>query len=257
MNLEKIFIEIAKDDLKSSTILYKKKQYRNSYFLFQQSIEKANKAFLLFNDISESDMKEIRHDQFKPYRREIEKNLKKLNEFKKSYINQFEELKNNSVIKQLDFDNMDENLKFALKLIDSLKNIDLINISEEELSQGIIAIKKLTKIKIDLSDNNIELFFKNIGLISRYAHEEIKDLLHKIIPYFLDLIFIQISLLFGAYITIQHSSISRYPEKNINPLLIYNEKLPIIKKFPEFENIFNNSFSKLENFIKIKEKNKH
>src|SRR5258708_8408077 len=74
-----MWIKLALSDLKSAKILYTQKQYRTSYFLFQQATEKANKAHALkFKFINEEDFKDIRHDQFKIDRRYYTKRIKEL-----------------------------------------------------------------------------------------------------------------------------------------------------------------------------------
>lgn len=43
-----LWLDIAKEDLQAAKILYLAKQHRNSYYFFQQSVEKANKAFAIY-----------------------------------------------------------------------------------------------------------------------------------------------------------------------------------------------------------------
>ena len=47
MEIITTLIKLALSDLKAARILYSEKQFRASYFLFQQASEKATKAFAL------------------------------------------------------------------------------------------------------------------------------------------------------------------------------------------------------------------
>lgn len=74
-----IWLDIAESDLYASKILYEKKQYRVSYFLFQQASEKANKAYaLISNQFTETQFENIQHKQFKIHRNLIEVQKKKI-----------------------------------------------------------------------------------------------------------------------------------------------------------------------------------
>ena len=60
------WLNIALNDLESAILLHRNGKYRNSYFLFQQASEKANKAAVLFSsDFTEKEIEETSHDQFK------------------------------------------------------------------------------------------------------------------------------------------------------------------------------------------------
>ena len=75
----KVWIDLSKSDLNSSKILHENGHYRNSYFLFQQTTEKANKAFALISEIlTETELKTIQHDQTKIYRKAIVKQEKNI-----------------------------------------------------------------------------------------------------------------------------------------------------------------------------------
>jgi HEPN domain-containing protein len=115
--------KLALSDLKSSKILYHEKQYRTSYFLFQQATEKCNKAHALkFKFVTENDFKVIRHDQFKLDRKFI---TKRIEELEKKITEPVDSLKLMGKI---------EGLKESLRSIDEIKNKDLINIISVALS---------------------------------------------------------------------------------------------------------------------------
>jgi len=66
------WLAISKEDLQAAKILYLANQYRNSYYFFQQAVEKANKALALFVGFTEEELrKEIGHNQLKIFRKQI------------------------------------------------------------------------------------------------------------------------------------------------------------------------------------------
>lgn len=93
MNSIEVFLNLTKDDLKSSKLLYKENQYRTSYFFFQQAVEKANKAYGLHSGlIGENDLQKISHDQFKIHKKDL---INQEEEYKKFLL-----LFENSIIAQ-------------------------------------------------------------------------------------------------------------------------------------------------------------
>jgi hypothetical protein len=73
----------------------------------------------------------------------------------------------------------------------------------------------------------------------------------------IDIPFIFKTLYFCALITIRHSSLTRYPnfEKELNPIEIYNRKLPIIRKQPDFMELLDKAISKLLKLVDVKNLN--
>ena len=76
-----------------------------------------------------------------------------------------------------------------------------------------------------------------------------------IFPLISDLIFISFTLYFCAILTIQHSSLSRYPSDNVNPENIYIKELPIVNKQIEFIELLEGAVLRMEKIHK-KEENK-
>ena len=60
-----LWIQVAQNDLEDAKVLYSSKRYRNSFYLFPQSVEKANKALGLFYGKTEKDLKGYSHNQMK------------------------------------------------------------------------------------------------------------------------------------------------------------------------------------------------
>lgn len=268
----KIWIELALSDLRSSQLLYDNKHFRTSYFFFQQATEKANKAYaLLGGQLNERDFKDIQHDQLKIFRKTIVKQEFKL----KTLIQVLEPLKKVADYKLISTKNLKEYgnaLSDSLKYIDSLRHHDLVNTSLADLNYLLRQLKKVkeTKIKIPLnfekkfkiiminvadwvgqfeSNEAIEskmeiLNFINDGELSRQLSEL---MLNQIISAMIDIVFINLTLYFCAIITIQHSSLSRYPDNNgTNPDNIYVLRLPLVKKQKEFMNYLQDAINRLD-----------
>lgn len=65
-------IEIAKSDLASSKLLFDNGLYLQSTFYLQQGVEKANKAFAIFNEIIKADeIRKLGHDHIELHKKRI------------------------------------------------------------------------------------------------------------------------------------------------------------------------------------------
>lgn len=281
MELAKTLIKLSKSNLKSSRILYENGQFRTSYFFFQQSAEKANKAFGLLNEIiSEDDIfkNKIQHNQAKIYRKGLAEQEEKANKLLNT-IKPFPQLENHKFVQQIDFAEYQKYLKNGLSKIDSLYNLDLVRIPASDLSYFLRELRKLenakTKIKMpskapkgmkkDLL--NLADFIGSIGTQEAIkGKEEFEEMLNdekkftqffnilrnKIVPMQVDMFFVNYTLWICAIITVQHSSITRYPdEKNDSPIDIYNKKLPLVKKQPQFMDFLEKALVKLKNLAKL------
>jgi HEPN domain-containing protein len=266
----KIWTELALSDLKSSIILYDNKQFRTSYFLFQQASEKANKAFaILGGQFNEKRIKKIGHDQFKIFTRTI----RIQGEVVKNLINclkPFPKVINHKVLAKRNLNEYGKSLNESINFIDNLSQHDLVNISLTDLNIILKQLKKIreSKIKIPLNfENDFKKGMLNIAdwvgqfetkeaieaklefhkLIS--DKEEVKKLYtlvtDEILPLMLEISTINLTLYFCAIITIQHSSLTRYPEQGNNPIVLYTSKLPLIKKQKDFMNHLMYSLNKI------------
>jgi HEPN domain-containing protein len=267
----KLWTELALSDLKSSQLLHDNKHFRTSYFFFQQAAEKANKAFVLFaGQLTQKDFKDIQHDQLKIYRKTI---VKQENELKTLIqgLEPLEKISDHKLVSTTNLKQYSKSLLDSVQHIDSLRNYDLINISVVDLNYLLRQLKtiKETKIKIPV---NYEKKFKNVMLsvadwVGQFETQEAIEgkkeimnfinnkeqskqlwevLVNQIFPLMIDLVFINLTLYFCAIITIQHSSLSRYPDNDRSPENIYIPKLPLVKKQKEFMNYLQDAISKLE-----------
>lgn len=267
----KIWIELAWNDLKSSQLLFDNKHYRTSYFFFQQASEKANKAFALFGgQLAEIEFKEIQHDQFLIFKKSIRKQETEIKTLLAT-ISPLTKVANHNLISKTNLTEYCKSLSDSVHHIGNLKNSDLINISTQDLNYLLRQLKKAkdTKIKIPI---NYEKKFRNAMLNvadwvgqfeTKEAIEAKKELqnfindqdqtkklyevmLNQIFPSMIDIAFIHLTFYCCAIITYKHSTLTRYPENEINPQHLYKLTLPIVKKQKEFMSYLENAIGKLE-----------
>jgi len=270
-NTIKIWLDISKSDLISSQILYKNGKYRNSYFLFQQAAEKANKAFALHCEIlTEKELLKIQHDQTKIYRKTLVKQEKSIAETIE-LLKPFKDPNDLKIFSLQQFSNQHTELKKSISFIDSLRNCDLVNFTTKDLNASLKQIKGIRdfKIKLPKDFNNIMesqmlAMGEWIGQFdidkAKSSKKEIQDFLRNkdeskrffellkttIYPLIFELMFINLTLYICAILTVQHSSLSRYPSDGINPESIYLKKLPIVRKQPEFMKLLMEVITRME-----------
>jgi len=272
MNNIENWIELSISDLNSSKLLYKNKHYRTSYFLFQQAVEKANKAYGLFNGIiTEDEIKKIGHDQLKIYRKSIIAERKNIQELITS-MEPYPKIKNHEIVKNINLETYNNNLNNGLQVIDDLRNYDLVKIPIYCLNNMIKILKDIEKSKIVIPRNSNLIFedriLKLVDWIGKFEtteanetkinfeiivkdkkkSEEFYNFIIERLPFCVDLTFIAYDFYFCTLITIQHSSLTRYPMDELNPLEIYTEKLSLIKKQYDFMNLFEKALIKLQKF---------
>lgn len=270
-----IWINLAISDLTSSRILYEVGQFRTSYFLFQQATEKANKAFALYADlIQEDELADIRHDQFKMYRRSIVKQEAELKHFIAVTETLPSKIKNHEMFGFNTVQSVHKGQVEIIRLIDGLKNRDLINISSVELNKIYKELFTSTNTKIILPKNFDRKFQQTILKLADWVGDfetpeaiaarkeylkivndkkkskELFAVMVKVLKITTDFAFIFCTLVVCGLLTIQHSSLTRYPVQGQNPLDIYTSKLPIIKKQPLFMELLKRVLVKMKELVK-------
>jgi len=280
MNLTQIFLDISINDLKSAMLLYEKRFYRNSYFLFQQSAEKANKALGMFlGHSSFEELKKVSHNPMRIYRKIIKKQADDINEFNLR-IKQHNNIVEHEFTKRMEIVNYNASLDAGLKGIDDLGKMDLINIPVAELrylsdTLGELLIFSNKKNKLPRGfEKDIEPEFEKViyefadwigkfGIEGKKKKSEFEELIQKnefskeLIPLlpklfdiYFDLIFIFYSFSICAVITLQHCSLTRYPDNGKNPLKIYTNQLPLIKMQSCFMKILGEALIKFRKLAK-------
>lgn len=258
--LAKELLKIAKADVNASSLLYNQKLYPQSYFYFQQATEKATKSYFLFLEIIDKKIAfDVRHNLFKLHKKvllQAQETNKQAMDFTGMYpFLQVAGLDRERLVKK------HNSIQDDLILFDKLKDYDLINISSKNIKVFLDNLEslnvKVVKMPEDLSQsikNYFRLLIDDIkmhnseGAIqmakaledsltdpewTEFIHVHFKEIIRTV----LDSIFIYATIFFTSFLTVQHSSISRYPNNEnpeITPLKIYSRKLPLVKWQPDF-----------------------
>lgn len=249
-------LKVAKSDVAASEILYENRLFSQSYFYFQQATEKATKALILFLEMSSAkETFNVRHNIFKLHKTHFFK-AKEENEKALNIVKTLPFFETSGLIKSKEIKEQLNNSEELLSFFDSMKEFDLINIPTKDIHLFLEKIKSLdlkrNRIPADL-EKWIEIFFmpfisemeSHDSILAKYMakemkaafeSEEIGDLIRghfaDVIESFVHIMYSYAVLYFSGYLTIQHSSISRYPDTNNpkrSPLRIYNKKLSVVK----------------------------
>lgn len=255
MALKNDLIEIALNDIRSASLLYDKKLYAQSFFLFQQASEKANKAYgLCVGLITEKEAKEsIGHNQLKIHRKAVVAEQKELESTLKILANN-PDVANHTYLKGKDIGAYSERLQEGLKFHDSAKQKELLNYTQESLDYFLDAIEELCYLRFKLGKKakenvlnelkNYEDFGKSffaekdkMDLIEAMK-EDNRDQLISVVQQFskhqIKSLFMLVTFYFCAIVTIRHSTLSRYPDETNNPLTFYSRSNPSVKNQPYF-----------------------
>ncbi len=229
MNTKHVLLDIAKSDLVAAKSLFKKKLYPQAVFYLEQSVEKATKSFGLhlqqaqedvkkffgldLNVIGEKELKNIGHNSWEIYFN-IAKGFK--NNFPGLFKNfpKFDEDmdKSRSYLKQYGYKIPDEGVEGIISILNNLETeIKRIKINKNEMEQS----KNETGRNLQEGVNTLI--------------EEEPELIESIIS----LVICFIRLLFLSMLLCPHTTSSRYPYPKYkhNPLRLYTDKHPIIKRF--------------------------
>lgn len=263
MDIVEILLQISKEDLKASKLLYENKFYPHAVFYLQQSVEKAAKSLLIALGLANyQEIKSyISHEVYKIIKLYEEK-LKDLKQNVKIVIEFLPGLKDSILNEALGF------LKIILNIPKEVEKIsERWNESEREIEElikgireGYIETQKLRE--NDLYNKNLEKYKEFIQLTRKELHKKsidedettiledvftnsfFKEFTNLYIPLFSLYSLFQLSIL-----TFKHVVISRYtePEIKLDPLRFYNKDTPIIKKYNDVVEITELILKELEN----------
>lgn len=265
MKMTTDLLHISTMDLQASRVLHEKELHPQAVFYFQQSVEKACKAFaLLTNQVTEKELpREVGHETIKIFEmaakhqvvrfKKLEENLNKLPELKtltifkdfdaRKNLNEFE--RSLSEIEEIKEDRDDLIYISSRDIRRILKEIKLTNKDFEKgkrsLSNFKISERTWNKQKVEILEfckvllkNDITQFEE---VKSSFEKAETKLLVEKSIKDLLEpltiALLISVSLYYLAIITLPHSIITRYPLKGLTPLEIYTKELPVVKMLPK------------------------
>lgn len=260
-NLARQFLKIAKADIRASKVLYKSRLYAQSYFYFQQATEKATKGFALLLEMSTAkDVFNMRHNVFKLHRKNIQ-DAKRNNQATVNLAKALPFMETSGLIETKKIQAQITSSEQSENFFENMRDYDLVNIPTKDINLFLKNIEGLeirrAKIPEDLESRIEELFMPFIEKVERheskaalYMAKEMRVALKSeefgqfIREHFADVIMTTIHFLyahtvlyFSGFLTIQHSSKSRYLDTDdpaINPLAIYKKRLPVVKYQPLF-----------------------
>ena len=272
-NIASIWLSLAAGDLKSSRILYEKRQYRNAYFMFQQASEKANKAMWLITGILQpDDLFKLSHDQFKTYRSQYKKQLESAETYL-AIVRQYTEPAGQEMIEPGRLENHATDIRNKIGYLDGAREKDLVNIPLRDLTTTHRILVQLEKQKITIphipDEELIAFFGRLVSWIATFKNEEslkaqeqingyisvpenreqMRQYLVKAVYVIVDWAFIEHVLSVCAALTIQHSSRTRYPHNGIDPSAIYTRKLPLVKKQPFFIDMLEKALKRMKKHL--------
>ena len=260
------------DDLDSSVILYDREHYPQSVFYLQQAVEKAVKSMgLFFEVVSEKDLlKNVGHKPLEVFRKPVNKfseDLMVLNKNLEDYPASKEILN----LSEINFDEFISSIKKTKHEFNKyINNISDYNLTKEELEEYITQIKNLNtqienankkiaeegisdeqfaamKEKFKINSESVFMSLEIPDKIKEQMRNELKLILKLFSPkkeffefmmyFIIKAIGIGRNLFYLSIITSLHSTKSRYPEENFNPLTFYTPECPLIEKLPEIQYI--------------------
>lgn len=268
MELKNIFLEIALKDLQSANLLYDKKFYSQSFFLFQQASEKANKALGLSIDVisGNKDMG-INHNQIKIHSKtansqlsDVASTLEKLAKHPK--------ITSHELFKMIDINSYKETLQNSVSYLNSIKKEDLLNHTQSDLISFQVILDELYNARVILNEKSKEEIYSNLNIyldfiklfgaanaqqelskaIADENQTELISIIKTVARYQLKMIFIYYTFYLCALVTSPHYNLSRYPDEKHNPLVFYKKSNPIVKHQPIFINYLEKAIKMFQRF---------
>ncbi|TAJ47404.1 MAG: HEPN domain-containing protein [Chitinophagaceae bacterium] len=265
-----LWLDIALDDIETARILYDKGKHRSSYFHFQQASEKANKAFAIMAGLlTAEELADIQHNQLKIYRKSLRKQEVKIQEIK-TVVGKLPKGSEHPFLSEDILTTQSNAMNQGISHIDGLNNQNLKDLSLTELSAIIREIRKIDKIKIKLPKNIYphidKKFLELASWVGQFPTEEAQQAQQEYLDFvrnkeqsaevygYIDEVFkmaikigfVETVFFYCALLTIKHSSATRYPEVDTNPLKEYHPKMAIIKKQPAFMDLLEMAINRLK-----------
>jgi hypothetical protein len=270
MDYTKELLTISKTDLVSSRTLHVHGQFSQAYFLFQQAVEKANKAFgLLTGVVKQDDLMKVGHDQIKIFKKGLKEQELKIDEHNK-IIEHLDHIKNHEFYKTIPIASASEKIGKADSFLDSLRNMDLVRIDADVVDLFISELIKLRDEKLTEIENydreiidQLKITADWIGsfgteeslrqkseLMGQLADNQSQEVLLKYCKdtskVIVEIAYVNMTLYLFAILTIQHSSRTRYIIEETRPVDIYNTDLPVIIKLPQLIDLLEEAINRLE-----------
>ncbi len=274
-------IEIAKSDLVASKLLFDNGLYLQSTFYLQQGVEKANKAFAIFNEfIKAGEIKDLGHDHIKLHKKGINLQLEKVKILKDDRIEVREFVDTIASHTNVDYKAYIKSLEKSMEIKNEWQKFNIVDITVEELAELIDEIdfevseaadfsnetrddfvrqlkekfqefilplfRKLKEKYPEIDIDEIDTFFNDPINLEELAHAMIDfgEYLQKFIPAFYKIYIL-------GFILYPLVSKVRYPdfEEDFNPTEIFTAGHPLIIQQPRLQKLATNSIEILESIV--------
>jgi tetratricopeptide (TPR) repeat protein len=264
VNTKIVLLNISEKDLVAARCLFKEKLYPQAIFYLQQAVEKATKAMGLHHKIiTENELVGIGHNVVKVYTRMLE-DLKPKVIRTQDRIRQFPKLEHTTLFRK--FEEIDpEKFEEILTNFESFLRYSNQQLTDEGLEYAFLELTKLEeelnsqKITIEEDINKFKSLayevVKAIGEEDPIAYEIIEkkfdsltpQLTKKLIEYAISVALCHNCLLFLSIRICPLASPARYPypEHGHDPLQVYIEQHPLIKRFEQLAQIVEKALNSL------------
>lgn len=260
-----ILLRLAKDDLKASRLLFKRKIYPPSIFHLQQAVEKAVKALGMSS--AQADLAELKqkvgHNPVKIF-------IKSLTELSDATAFFAKLPAINPAALHTDFYKtlspsisvQNEETKKSVAFLSNLKNLGIENIDTDSLDDIIHEIKSFElhrgeKVQVgnqDLSEYHRQMT-SLIGFLEKFSKEkadefrqalekleasgDLKRIMKALIEIYPIVIYITFALYYLSIVLFPHPVDTRYPdqERDFNPYQRYTRNYPMIVRMSEIQSI--------------------
>ncbi|MBL7893857.1 MAG: HEPN domain-containing protein [Bacteroidia bacterium] len=246
-------VEIALSDIKASRKLREAKQYPQSVFYFQQSTEKAFKAWGIFAGIiKEDEIQKISHKHIKIYWKALTDQEKTVKGAMQAY-DKIEGIKDHEVYKNMKLDEFNKMIEDEKVFKETIEKLDLLNLTHNDHVWVLDHLEEVEKVRLPsfkglagklrdyslktedftrrISENNAKEFRDEMDKLS---DEQLEALSWYPLKEYMISLFVTKVLFFTTIMSAAHFSYCRYPFKGVDPLKFYTSKQPLVKFLPDY-----------------------
>lgn len=271
MNTKIVLLDIAKRDLTAAKCLFREKLYPHAIFYLEQTVEKAIKAMgLHYKIITEDELEVVGHEAVKIYIKILQGLKDKVKRFQDK-IKRFPRLKHTTLFEEFEKigpDKFDE----ILTNFESFLRYSHQQLTDKKLGKALLELTKLEeeissqKIKIKKDDiNNVKSLVREVvnamseespathEIIIKRELEKIDSLTPQLMSNLVESLAIPLAICYNHLLFLSKAlcplAVSvryPYPKNGHNPLKVYTEEHPLVKRFEQLSNIAEKALNRLE-----------
>jgi len=246
------YLEMAKKDLEASKMLHTRKYFPQAVFLFEQAVEKGIKSLGLWaKTITEEECKKMEvvgHKAWKIFSILIERGIRAVKGQLQTILKENPQIEQTNLwtMIQTQISDLEKEEKESLADIIRKKDFETWAFSEEKLHDIMVKMNrfrgKLPKGLLKFGREEIrtwkELFrllTQDLGKITQTSRADINKIVESS-KIAWKLLYSTACLFYTSLIVCPHTTDSRYPEQEWNPLEKYKEATPLVKRLKFFIN---------------------